>query len=67
MAADSNPSYTEDRVVQQFWIKLRKNSKGMLQMLQVAYGSEAWADQQFSDVSSILKGIRMSLMKLRVG
>jgi len=39
----------------------------MLQMLQAAYGSEAWADQWFSDVSSILKGIRMSLMKLILG
>jgi len=32
----------------------------MLQMLQVAYRSEARADQQFSDVRSILKGIRSS-------
>jgi len=39
----------------------------MLQMLQVAYGSEARADQQFSDVSSTLKGITMSRMKLKVG
>jgi len=36
-------------------------------MLQVANRSEARADQQFLDVSSTLKGIRMSLMKLKVG
>jgi len=39
----------------------------MLQTLQIAYGSKARAGQQFSDVSSILRGIRMSLMKLKVG